>query len=112
MRGKTSLRMQHYESFLIGRFHFVMGRGESQKELVTTLVEDVREVGYVGERLYSGWFPNLYLESIFSINADEHPSAVWSPVVVDVHTDSVDAFCTGDPGGVLHQGVGLSLIHI
>ncbi|MEN8694530.1 MAG: DUF3160 domain-containing protein [Akkermansiaceae bacterium] len=79
---------------------------EAQKELVATLVEDVREVGYVGKRLYSGWFPNLYLASLFSINADEHPSAVWSPVVVDVHTDSLDTICTGDPGGVLHQGVG------
>ena len=79
---------------------------ENDSEFIRALVEDAREVGYIGERLYSGWFPNLYLKSIFSINTEEHPSAVWSPVVVDVHTDSLDTLCTGDPGGVLHEGVG------
>ena len=53
---------------------------------------------------YTGWFPHLYFETAFS-NPDDHPSALWNPVVVDVHTDSVSD-CHGNPGAILHEGTG------
>jgi hypothetical protein len=78
----------------------------AQKELSkdeTKFLEDVIEVHH--ERLgsgsimrYAGWFPAL-----FYFGAED--SLKWDALVADVHTDP-PAPEHGDPGCVLHQGVG------
>ena len=73
---------------------------------IQSTVENVQEDVYVAERLYNGWFPGLYYRNAFFEFENEHPSDVFEPVVVDVHTDAPDLQCVDDPGGVLHQGVG------
>ncbi|MGJ8697941.1 MAG: DUF3160 domain-containing protein [Verrucomicrobiaceae bacterium] len=78
---------------------------DDMKTFIGNTVEDFDLVGYVGDRLYNGWFPNLYFHNAF-IKWDDHPSSEWNPSVVDVHTDSIDILCYGDPGAILHQGVG------
>ena len=70
-------------------------------------------VDYVGQKTYSGWYPNLYYvavdpfdpEFVFGGIPAQHPSDIWDPVVTDVHTD-FPSVPDGDPGTVLHQGVG------
>ena len=59
---------------------------EDMKDFIADTVEDFELIGYVGDRLYNGWFPKLYFENLLAPE-DEHPSAVFNPVVVDVHTD-------------------------
>jgi len=78
---------------------------EEMKTFVGNTVETFTLVGCTGDRRYSGWFPNLYFHNAFS-SGEDHPSSKWNPSVVDVHTDSVDTVCFGDPGAVLHEGVG------
>ena len=82
-----------------------VGHTEEMSQFVRNLVEDEGEI-YGGDRQYSGWFPNLYYQSSLEAEGADHRSATWNPVVADVHTDSIDTLCTGDPGGVLHEGVG------
>ena len=83
------------------------GRTAEMTTFIRSLVENEGEA-YGGDRNYSGWFPNLYYQSSLESQDGwvDHRSATWNPVVADVHTDSVDIRCTGDPGGVLHEGVG------
>jgi len=71
-------------------------------------VENFSIEGCTGERLYTGWFPKLYFSPIFT-DETEHPSALWNPVVADVHTDSKDLLCSGDPGAILHEGTGRAI---
>jgi hypothetical protein len=76
----------------------------AQKELSkeeTKFLEDVVEVdrGCGGPRRYSGWYPALF----YSLG--ERTPEKWDALVADVHTDTVDTQI-GDPGCVLHQGVG------
>ena len=78
---------------------------ENIQDFIKDTVEDFEIVGYGGERLYNGWFPNLYFENVRA-PWGEHPSAVFNPVVVDLHTDAADSVCSGDLGGILHEGVG------
>ena len=61
-------------------------------------------VDYVGERTYSGWYPALYYFDIHT-TGDPHPSDIWDPVVTDVHTNFPGS-AVGDPGTILHEGVG------
>jgi hypothetical protein len=76
----------------------------AQKELSkeeTKLLEDVVEVdrGCGGPREYTGWYPALFYSS-----GEKDPDR-WDALVADVHTDTPDTQL-GDPGCVLHQGVG------
>jgi hypothetical protein len=65
------------------------------KRVVETLAEPRRESG---KPSWSGWYFDLFYKS----RAD---GDTWDAVVADVHTD-VPAPLIGDPGCVLHQGVG------
>ncbi len=87
------------ESQLSGQSHT-----PEMTEFIRDTVEDFEFLGYVGYRLYNGWFPGLYFEN-FRQPEDEHPSSTWNPVVADVHTDARD-ICSGDPGAILHVGTG------
>ena len=51
-----------------------------------------------GSTKYGGWYPGLFYKG-------RKDSGMWDAVVADVHTDP-PATLVGDPGCVLHQGVG------
>ena len=102
-----------------------IARKQNQREELTAeetlFLKDMVEimVDYVGARTYSGWYPQLFYlakDPFALLNdpflefggegiPDQHPSDIWDPVVTDVHTDS-PSDPDGDPGTVLHQGVG------
>ena len=51
-----------------------------------------------GSTRYGGWYPGLFYQ-------DRTDSGTWDAICADVHTDP-PADLVGDPGCVLHQGVG------
>ena len=56
-----------------------------------------------GERRYDGWYPKLFYKTIYDevdLGADK-----FDALVTDVHTDFPDVI-SGDPGTILHEGVG------
>ena len=77
----------------------------AQQELTkeeTKFLEDVVELsrGSGGDRTYYGWYPSLFFEG-------RQKSAIWDALVADIHTDVPSLTpLGGDPGCVLHQGVG------
>jgi hypothetical protein len=102
-------RQQRYVSFL-RNFAKTMGvlKGIAVKELAqqeltkeeTQFLEDVVEIhrGCGGPPSFSGWYPGLLFDG-----GDK--AMRWDALVADVHTD-VPSPVVGDPGCVLHQGVG------
>lgn len=59
---------------------------------------------------YSGWYPSLFYASVFDrdqVDPFVGPTACtkWDALVADVHTDVPD-LDSGDPGCILHEGVG------
>jgi hypothetical protein len=92
----------------MGRLRTVAEKQLQQKELTaeeTKVLEDVmqithKRVGSGGDTLsqYSGWYPALFYRAAKDCDT-------WDALVADVHTD-VPAPIHGDPGCVLHQGVG------
>ena len=69
---------------------------EQETQFLRRIVE-ITEQGS-GDATYSGWYPSLFYKQ-------PKDSAEWDAIVADVHTD-VPAEIVGDPGSVLHQGVG------
>lgn len=69
---------------------------EEETQFLRRIVE-ITEQGS-GEPRYSGWYPNLFYK-------EPQDSDEWDAIVADVHTD-VPAPIVGDPGSVLHEGVG------
>jgi hypothetical protein len=73
-----------------------------QKELTANekkVLEHVVEINRgSGMTRYNGWYPRLFYKG-------ERDCADWEPLVADVHTN-VPATPAGDPGCILHQGVG------
>lgn len=73
-----------------------------QKDLTKAeehMLKDVVQISHgSGFTRYNGWYPTLFYKG-------RHDSGKWDALVSDVHTD-VPAPILGDPGGVLHQGVG------
>eukprot|EP00638_Chattonella_subsalsa_P019351 CAMPEP_0117885286 /NCGR_PEP_ID=MMETSP0950-20121206/19531_1 /TAXON_ID=44440 /ORGANISM="Chattonella subsalsa, Strain CCMP2191" /LENGTH=781 /DNA_ID=CAMNT_0005742107 /DNA_START=54 /DNA_END=2399 /DNA_ORIENTATION=- len=67
----------------------------SKKRFLKTVMEE--EFGSGGTR-YLGWYPRLF-------HREREDSGKWDPVVADVHMDPVDPLL-GDPGCILHEGVG------
>lgn len=58
---------------------------------------------YGGDPQVPGWYPCLFYRPALEWGRFMYQR--WEPLVVDVHTDLPDEV-TGDPGGVLHEGVG------
>ena len=79
-------------------------------EFIKDTVETFNADSCIGIRQYTGWFPHLYFQPCFSLG-QEHPAAQFNPVVVDVHTDS-ENICYGNPGAILHEGVGRAQLMI
>ncbi len=69
---------------------------EGEVKFLKELIQAARHGS--GSTRYGGWYPGLFYK--------ERPdSGVWDATVADVHTDP-PAPIIGDPGCVLHQGVG------
>jgi hypothetical protein len=107
-------RMQFFDSFASTMATL---EGIAEKELaratlatnevafLQNLVED-QSISYVGEKTYSGWYPKLFYNSEREKRSTRtSPSDIWDALVTDVHTDPQDAY-VGDPGSILHEGVG------
>lgn len=90
----------------MGQLRGISEKQLAQKELTeaeTKLLRDVMQItqvpmGCYSEPRYDGWYPQLF----YSGTKD---CIKWDALVADVHTD-VPAPPIGDPGSVLHQGVG------
>jgi hypothetical protein len=56
---------------------------------------------------YNGWYPGLYFPATAMLTQQGSGKglAAWDALVADVHSDAPDDL-TGDPGGILHEGVG------
>jgi hypothetical protein len=120
---KTNLKL------FLDRFATTMTRLEAManKELARTPFDDaetqfLRTVVEMsgtcwGYRYYDGWLPKLFYGSneglapprelgpVLDTEYQVHEGATDDRLVADVHTDQPCADC-GDPGGVLHEGVG------
>ncbi len=79
---------------------------EDEEQFATR--EVVQFEGGSGPPRYSGWYPNLFYRTLswdFYYFDSMYGSAAYDALVADVHTDVPCGDC-GDPGSVLHQGVG------
>jgi hypothetical protein len=79
-----------------------------QKELTADerkVLEDVMQIGHQSDGgsgtrpKYTGWYPALFYRG-------PEDCMKWDALVADVHTDVPSLVVHGDPGCVLHQGVG------
>ena len=77
----------------------------------TAFIQNLMEwyADYTGTRHYNGWYPLLFYRSVFGAAGtwfdEDQGSAMWDALVTDVNTDAPDVN-VGDPGAVLHEGVG------
>lgn len=78
----------------------------TQTTFIQSLVHSVFDPYGSNARSYSGWYPKMYLRSVFAGANDRHPSEMWDPLVTDVHTDAGPDALTGDPGAVLYNATG------
>jgi hypothetical protein len=72
------------------------------------LIQVTRINGAGGPRAYDGWYTRLFYKSVLHSDWTFHLSSGsqrWDVIVADVHTDLPDP-PSGDPGSVLHQGIG------
>ena len=80
----------------------IAGKQRAKKTLTAVedkVLEDVVQISHgSGATYYSGWYPTLFYKGA-------EDCGKYDALVADVHTD-VPAPPLGDPGGVLHQGVG------
>lgn len=87
----------------VATLHAISVKELDQKELSaeeTKFLEDVMQIQRgSGFTRYNGWYPKLFYKG-------GEDSGKWDALVADVHTDVPDPQGTGDPGCVLHQGVG------
>lgn len=110
------LRTRHVKFFrhfakTLGLLRAVAEKQLAQKPLSadeSKILDNVIQIRHMsGATLYNGWYPTLFYSG-------KHDAGKYDALVADVHTD-VPAPILGDPGGVLHQGVGridLALIAI
>ena len=76
-----------------------------------TLIQETRFNDAGGPRGYDGWYARMFYRSVLHGAgmrdgfAKTHGVERWDAITVDVHTDLPDPL-TGDPGAVLHQGIG------
>ena len=61
--------------------------------------------GYIGIRVYSGWYPHIFYYNARALNSMISPCDMWDSLVTDVLTDPTEPM-VGDPGSILHEGVG------
>ncbi|MBD1868783.1 DUF3160 domain-containing protein [Cyanobacteria bacterium FACHB-471] len=76
----------------------------AQEEFTETDVQFLRKIVEIihrgsGDPTYSGWYFSLFYQGY-------EDSKKWDVIVADMHTDFPNPDGSGDPGCVLHQGVG------
>jgi len=77
----------------------------SEVFFIQSLIEDPRLYGG-GTRTFSGWYPALcYMNARAAHGGWYASSDIWDALVTDVQTDPA-APLVGDPGCILHEGVG------
>ncbi len=87
---------------------------DEQLTFMRSMVQATGEPYIANSRTYSGWYPKLYLKSVFASSSDPNPADTWDPLVADIHTDSASPV-DGDPGAVLYNAtgnVGLMLVAV
>jgi hypothetical protein len=109
----------------LGRFSEALGNLESMvhlqangdplsqafwlEDFACNLIELKSMIGCSGVRTFSGWYPQLLYRSIVHdrrMEFDEESGVgKFDAIVADVHTDVPCEVC-GDPGSVLHEGIG------
>jgi hypothetical protein len=63
-------------------------------------------MGYSNARTFSGWYPKLYYNNARAARSGMYSNCdIWDALVTDVQTDPKDVI-VGDPGCILHEGVG------
>ncbi len=68
-------------------------------------LQDIVELNFgSGVRKYTGWYPKLFYQNCTKFS-DYEGSDEFDALVTDVHTDVADDI-SGDPGCILHEGVG------
>lgn len=91
----------------------------AESDFLVNLIQSGGTVGSGQQRRYDGWYPQLFYRSspyrfeLAGYDAqtasvlfhEDAGSAMWDALVADVHTDPPDPD-VGDPGSVLHEGVG------
>lgn len=90
----------------MGKIRAVAEKQLAQKELTADekkVLEDVMQIGHEkygsgSQPHYTGWYPALFYRGA-------KDSMKWDALVADVHTNT-PSLDDGDPGCVLHQGVG------
>jgi len=70
---------------------------------IQSLIENPYQYGSV--RSYSGWYPHIFYYNARAQRSLISPCDFWDALVTDVQTDPTDPV-VGDPGSVLHEGVG------
>ncbi len=71
---------------------------------IQSLIENPWQYGSV--RSYSGWYPRLFFKNSRATHSGMYSTSdLWDALVTDVQTDPTDPV-VGDPGCVLHEGVG------
>src|SRR5262249_43901922 len=101
----AKMQVQFLRNFAktVGTLRVIAAKELEQKDLTaeeTKFIESTVEVGRgSGAPRYTGWYPGLFYNS----RSSNFKSDV---IVADVHTNPRDPN-TGDPGCVLHQGVGM-----
>ena len=79
-----------------------------EERFVDGLMEDRRGGGCFGPLRYSGWYPQLFYQTIYWTDTEFHSTygaGANDAIIADVHTDVPDPW-VGDPGSVLHEAVG------
>ena len=102
-----ALQQQHADFFdrfgaTVARLGSIADKQAAHKDLDAAeakMLTDVVQISHgSGFTHYDGWYPTLFYKG-------PEDSGKPEPIIADVHTD-VPAPMLGDPGGVLHQGVG------
>jgi hypothetical protein len=104
-KGTQQQHVQFLRNFAksMGMLRDIARRELDQQELTEEQVKFIKQtvqlqLGCGGPRRYTGWYPRLFYGGSDS-------ATKWDALVSDVHTD-VPSPIIGDPGCVLHQGVG------
>jgi Protein of unknown function (DUF3160) len=101
-RQKEQVAFLRNFSVQVSKLQTIAGKQLEQKELAADELKFLEDIVQIhrgsGKVLYNGWYPKLFWKGPTDSGEPE-------PLVADVHTD-VPAPIQGDPGCVLHQGVG------
>jgi hypothetical protein len=116
-------QVQHLRSFadVVGQLEALAAKEMAQEPFSTEeeqFIKNLIQINFAAQgsgsvRVYSGWYPGLFYQSLANLGLGTtgfHMTAgsdMLDAIVVDVHTDVPCGDCDGEPGSVLHEGIGL-----